>query len=103
MRAVPTSVTAHGVARIVRLGAALAALALVVMSAVPASAEVDLTGTWQGTLDGGVPQQVQFRFSEDGYRLFDYDHKGVTQTVEWSAAGRVQYALPSPTNNTSTG
>jgi hypothetical protein len=95
MRVVPTSVTAHGVSRIVRLGAALAALALgVVMSAVPASAEVDLTGRWQGILDGGGQQQVQFRFSKDGYRLFDYNHKGATQTVEWSAPGRVQYALP---------
>jgi hypothetical protein len=90
----PTSVSAHGVARILRPGAALAALALVVMSAVPASAEGDLTGTWQGTLDGGG-QQVKFRFSEDGFLLFDYtNYKGVTQTVEWSAPGRTQYELP---------
>jgi hypothetical protein len=95
MRSDPTSVTAHGVARIVRLGATLTALALAVISAVPASAEVDLTGTWQGTLDGSGQQQVRLRFSEDGYRLFDYtDHKGVTQTVEWSDPGRIQYELP---------
>lgn len=96
MRSDPTSVTAHGVARVVRLGAALTALALAVMSAVPASAEVDLTGTWQGTLDGSGQQQVQFRFSANGYRLFDYtNHKGVTQTVEWYAPGRIiQYELP---------
>jgi hypothetical protein len=79
-----------------RLGAALAALAIgAVMSAAPARAGGDLTGTWQGTLDGGGQLQVQFRFSEDGYRLLDYtNHRGVTQTVEWSAPGQVQYALP---------
>jgi hypothetical protein len=84
-----------GVARAVSLGVALAALVLgVMMSAAPARAEVELTGTWQGILDEGGEQQVQFRFNEDGYRLFDYTtHTGVTQTIEWTAPGRVQYVL----------
>jgi hypothetical protein len=95
MRRNPTSVSAHGVARSAGVGVALAALALVAMSALPARAEVDLTGTWQGTLDGGGQRQVRLRFSEDGFRLFDYtNYKGVTQTVEWSAPGRIQYELP---------
>jgi hypothetical protein len=72
MRAISTSVTAYGAARVVRLGAALALG--VVVSAVPARAEVQMTGTWQGALDGGGQQhqQVRFRFNEDAYRLFDY-------------------------------
>jgi hypothetical protein len=89
MRAVPSGVTADGVARVVRLSASVAALGL--MSIALASAEDDLTGTWQGTLGRGQ-QQVQFRFSEDGYRLFDYtNNKGATQTMEWSAPGEVHY------------
>jgi hypothetical protein len=92
MRAVSTSSVVG-----VRLGAAVAALALsVLFSAAPASAEDDLTGTWRGTLSGdGQRQQVQLRFNEDGYRLFDYtNNRGVTQTVEWSAPRQVQFASP---------
>jgi hypothetical protein len=82
-------------AKVVRLGGALVALTLgVAMSAVLATAEVDLAGTWQGILDDSDQQQMQFRFSEDGYRLFDYNYKGVTQTIKWAAPGRVQHALP---------
>jgi hypothetical protein len=92
MRAVPGSNFATSVG--LRLAAAVAALALSVLSsALPAWAEDDLTGTWRGTLNGnGGRQQVQLRFSEDGYRLFDYtNNRGAAQTVEWSAPGRVQY------------
>jgi hypothetical protein len=93
MRFDSTNVTAHDVARIARLS--LAALALIAMSGLPANAESDLAGTWEGILDEASQQQIQLKFSENGYRLFEYiNEEGETQTVEWSAPCRIQYGLP---------
>jgi hypothetical protein len=95
MRFDSTGVTAHGVARIARLRASLLALALIAMSGLPANAESDLAGTWQGTLDGSSQQHIQVRFSENGYMLFEYtNEERMTQTVEWSGPSRIQYGLP---------
>lgn len=93
MRFDSTNVTAHDVARIARLS--LATLALIAVSNLPANAESALAGTWEGILDDASQQQIQLRFSENGYRLFEYiNEEGETQTVEWSAPCRIQYGLP---------
>jgi hypothetical protein len=75
--------------------AAVAALALVVVSVASARA-ADLTGTWRGTLTGdGQPIEFTVAFSENGYALYEYkNNRGVVQTVELSAPGQVQFVPP---------
>ena len=77
------------------VGAAVATLALVVLSAPPASA-TDLPGTWQGTVSmNGQASGFSVAFSDDGYALYSYkDNRGLTRTVELSTPGRIQYVPP---------
>ena len=76
-------------------GIAVATLALVVLSAPPASA-TDLTGTWEGTVSmNGQASGFSVAFSDDGYALYSYkDNRGLTRTVELSTPGRIQYVPP---------
>ena len=86
------AMTGKGLCPGARLAAALTAL--VVLSLVPSARAADLTGHWQGTLDGRAGE-LTAAFNEDGYVLFEYpSRKGLVRTIELTAPGQFQFVPP---------